>query len=98
MAMRLAVSYIPYAISSKEKTVDVITFTHFEDGNLLLESCNGTERGDKSEDNLKFPPLISEAKIYEMSSGDESDAEPMSTYMLEDICDGIKSHTSINRR
>ena len=98
MAMRLAVQYIPYAIYSKEKTVHVITFTQFEDGNLLLESCNRTERGDKPEDNLTFPPLISEAKIYEMSSGDESDAEPMSTDMLEDICDGIQSHMSINRR
>ena len=33
-----------------------------------------------------------------MSSGDESDAEPMSTYMLEEICDGSRSHPSINRR
>ena len=33
-----------------------------------------------------------------MYSGDESDAEPMSTEMLEDICDGGQSHPSINRR
>ena len=33
-----------------------------------------------------------------MSSGDESDAEPMSTYILEHICDGIQSHMIINRR
>ena len=32
-----------------------------------------------------------------MSSSDESDAEPMSTDMLEDICDGSQSHPSINR-
>ena len=32
-----------------------------------------------------------------MSSGDESDAEPMSTDILEDIRDGIQSHPSINR-
>ena len=33
-----------------------------------------------------------------MSSGDESDAEPMSTDTLEDICDGNQSHPSVNRR
>ena len=33
-----------------------------------------------------------------MSSGDESDAESMSTDMLEDICDGSQSHPLINRR
>ena len=30
--------------------------------------------------------------MYVMSSGDESYAEPMSTYMLEDICNGSQSH------
>ena len=33
-----------------------------------------------------------------MSSGYESDAEPMSMDMLEDIRDGSQSHPSINRR
>ena len=33
-----------------------------------------------------------------MSSGDESDAEPMSTDMLEDISDVSQSHMRINRR
>ena len=32
-----------------------------------------------------------------MSSVDESFTEPMSTYMLEDICDGSQSHLGINR-
>ena len=31
-------------------------------------------------------------------SGDESDAEPMSTDMLEEICDGSQYHPSINKR
>ena len=34
VAMRPAVSYTPYATSSKEKTGDIITFTHFEEGDL----------------------------------------------------------------
>ena len=33
-----------------------------------------------------------------MSSGNESDAEAMSIYMLEDICDGSQSRPSINMR
>ena len=33
-----------------------------------------------------------------MDSGDDSDDEPMSTDMLEDIRDGSKSHPSVNRR
>ena len=33
-----------------------------------------------------------------MSSGDESIAEPMSTDILEDICDGIQSRLIITRR
>ena len=33
-----------------------------------------------------------------MDSVYESDDEPISTNMLEDICDGSKSHLSVNRR
>ena len=33
-----------------------------------------------------------------MDSGDESDDEPMSTEMLEDISDGIQSHPNVNKR
>ena len=33
-----------------------------------------------------------------IDSGDESDDEPMSTEMLEDICDSSQYHTRINRR
>ena len=32
-----------------------------------------------------------------MSSGNDSDDEPMYTDMLEDICDGSQSHPTINR-
>ena len=42
--------------------------------------------------------LISEAKMDEMSPGDESDAEPMPMNMLEEISDGSQYHKSINRR
>ena len=49
MAMRPAVTYTPYATSSKEQTGDVITFTQFEEGNLLNETSNDTESDDASD-------------------------------------------------
>ena len=46
----------------------------FNKGKRNREYCNGTKSGDKSDDNLILPPLISEAKTDEILSGDESDA------------------------
>ena len=40
MVMRLAVTYTPYATSLKEQTGNVITFTQFEEGNVLTETSN----------------------------------------------------------
>ena len=45
-----------------------------------------------------MPPLISKEDMDVMSSGNESNDEPMSMEMLEDIRDGIKSYLSVNRR
>ena len=49
MAMCPTVTYTPYATSSKEETVDVITFAQFEEGDLLSETRNDTESGDESD-------------------------------------------------
>ena len=49
MSMRPTVTYTLYATSSKEQTGDVITFTQFEEGNLLSETRNDTESGDESD-------------------------------------------------
>ena len=57
--MRPVVLYIPCATSSKEKTGDIIMFVQFEEGDLLSETCNDTESGDKSDDDSIMPPLIS---------------------------------------
>ena len=40
MAMRPAVTYNPYATSSREKTGGTITFAQFEEGDILTETCN----------------------------------------------------------
>ena len=42
MATRPAVTYTPCALSSKEQTGDVITFTQFEEVDLLTETRNDT--------------------------------------------------------
>ena len=49
MAMHPAVTYTLYANSSKEQTGNVITFAQFEEGNLINETRNNTESGDKSD-------------------------------------------------
>ena len=47
MAMRPAVTYTPYATSLKEQTGDIIMFAQFEEGNILTETRNDAESGDK---------------------------------------------------
>ena len=51
MAIRLAVTYTPYDTSSREQTGNIITFTHFEQGNLLSETRDNAKIGDESNDN-----------------------------------------------
>ena len=89
----------------KGKTGNIITFVQFEEGNLLSvpqnllsETWDDTESDNESDDDSTMPPLITKEEIYAMSSGDESDAEPMSTYMLEDICEDSQSYLSASRR
>ena len=98
MDIRPYVSYIPYDKSSKEQTGNIIMFTQFEEGDLLSEIRNDTESGNEYDDNSTLPPLISEKEMDEMSSCDESDAEPMSMDMSEDIFEGGQCHPIINRR
>ena len=49
MAIHPAVTYTPYATSSKEQTGDVITFAQFEEGDILTKTCNDAESGDESD-------------------------------------------------
>ena len=44
-----------------------------------------------------MPPLLSEEEMDAMDYGDESDDEPISTDMLEDIRGGSQSHLNVNR-
>ena len=51
MAMLPAVSYILYSASSREQTGNLITFEIFEKVNLISETCNNMEIGNKHDDN-----------------------------------------------
>ena len=96
MDMRTDVAYAPCATSSRVKTGYIITFTQFEEGNTLSETCNDAESGDEYDDNSIMPPLLSKKEIYAMDSGEESDNDLISTEMLENICNRSQSHLSVN--
>ena len=42
MAIKLALSYIPYDMYSREQTGNIITFKQLEEGNLLSETRDYT--------------------------------------------------------
>ena len=98
MAVWPAVSYLPYDTSPKEETGHIITFAQFVEGNSLSATCNFTESGNKYDGNSTLVPIISEEEMDLMSSSDEYDAKPMSTDMIEYICDRSQSRPSIHRR
>ena len=105
MVMLLALSYRPYATYSRVKTDNIITFAPFEECNLLSETHDllsetheCTEIGNKYDDDSTMPPLISEEEMDVISLDNKYDSEPISTDTLEDICEGIQPHPIINRR
>ena len=93
--MCLTVTYTPYATSSKEQTGDVITFAQFEEGNLLSETRNDTESGDKS-DRESF--MISKKEMENLDETEKFDYDLISTETLHDIRDGNQTHPKIKKR
>ena len=77
--MSPAVTYTPYATYLKEQTGNVITFTQFEEWNILTKTRNDAESGDKS-DNKSI--MMSEQEMEDINYGDESDHDLISTEML----------------
>ena len=96
--MHPSATYTPCDTSLTGKYGNIITFTHFGEGNLLSETCNDAESGDESDDDSIMPPLFSEEEMDAMDSGDELDNDNISNEMLEDIRDGSQSHPDVNRR
>ena len=95
MAMRPAVTYTPYATSSREQTGDVITFTQFEEGNLITETRNNTESGDESDSESI---MISEKDMENLDETEIFDDDLISTETLHDIRDGDQTHSKIKKR
>ena len=94
MAMRPAVSYTPYATSSKEQTGDVITFTQFEEGNLLTETRNDTESSDESDSEST---MMSEQDMENLEEKETFDDDLISTETSHEIRDGNQTHPIIDK-
>ena len=62
-----------------EQTDDVITFAQFEEGDILTETRNDAESGDKS-DNESI--MMSEQDMENLDSNEKSDHDLISTEML----------------
>ena len=91
MAMCPSVVYTPYYISTKKQNDNIITFTQFEEGNILTKICNDEESGEAS-----VPPLLSKEEIDAMDYGDESDHDLIYTEIFKTIRDRIQSHPNVN--
>ena len=93
--MRPTVTYTPYATSSKEKTGDIITFVQFEEVNILIDTRNNAESGDKS-DNESI--MMSEQDMENLDEKEKFNADLISTETLHDIRDKNQTHPKINKR
>ena len=85
MAMHLAVTYTPYATSSKEQTGNVITFAQFEEGDLFSETRNDTE-SDEESDSKSF--MMSEKYMEDLDETEKINDNLISTETLHGIRDG----------
>ena len=95
MIMRPAVTYTPYGTSLREQTSNIITFTQFEEGNILTETRNDAESGDESDSKSI---MMSKQDMENLDSNEQSNHDIISTEMLEDIHDGSQTHPNVNIR
>ena len=93
--MRPTVTYTPYATSSKEQTGDAIMFAHFEEGNLLTETRNDTEIGDKSDSESI---MVSKNDMENIDEKENFNDNLISTEMLHDIRNEYQTHPKIDKR
>ena len=69
--------YLVYVPSTrKEQTGDVITFAQFEEGNLISETRNNTENGDKYDSESI---MMSEKYMENLDETEEFDDDLIST-------------------
>ena len=77
------------------KTGNVITFAQFEEGKILTETRNNAESGDESD---RESLMMNKQDMDNLNSNEQSDHDLISTYMLEEICDGSQTHPNVNKR
>ena len=82
-------------INPPPQTGDVITFAQFEEGDLLTETRNDTESGDKSDSESI---MMSEQDMENLDEKENFDDDHISTETLHDICDRNQTHPSIDKR
>ena len=82
-------------MSYKEQTGDVITFTHFEEENLITETRNNTESDDESDSESI---MMSEEDMENLDEKEKFDDDLISMETLHDIRDGNQTHPSIDKR
>ena len=92
MAMRPTVTYIT---SSKEQTRDLITLTHFEEGNLISETRNDTESDDEFN---RESIMMSKKNMENIDEKEKFNDNLISTKTLHDIRDGNHTHPKIDKR
>ena len=95
MAMRPAVTYTPYATSSKEQTGDVITFAQFKDRDLISETRKNTESGDESDSESI---MMSEKGMENLDETEKFDDDLISTETLHNIREKNQTHLKIDKR
>ena len=66
-----------------------------QSGNILTETRNDEESGDKSDSESL---MMSEQDMENLDSNEKSDHDLISTEMLEDICDGSQTHSNVNKK
>ena len=93
--MHPAVTYTPYATSSKEQTDNVITSAQFEEGNLITENRNDTESGDES-DNESI--MMNKQDMENIDEKEKFDDDYISTETLHVIRDRNQTHPNVDKR
>ena len=63
-------TYTPCDTSSREQTRNIITFTQFEEVNILTQTHNDAESGYESDDDSIIPSLLIKEEMDAMDSGD----------------------------
>ena len=85
--MRPAVTYTPYATSSKEQNGNVLTFAQFEEGDLLSETRTDTESSDEYDSESI---VMSEQDMENLDEKERFDDDHISTETLQKIVTEIR--------